>query len=1161
MTKHILMLSAATAALLAAPAFAAGPTTITTTVTTAQSTSTTGDLTISSTGAVQVNTANAPVVTMNSSNFVENDGTIANQGTTGAIGIFVNATTNPVVPTTGVTNTGTIVLSGTGVAKIGIQVAGVGGVYTGNVNLSGTSNIQITGDGSVGVLNDLGMTTKGNFNLAGNISITASDPNTTSVASLSSLVKQWGTLQGNLDIAQGSIFTAIGQGNFGVSILGDIQNCDPAVAACAANPAFGKGLFFNGGTVSVFGSLIPSGSVLNPEGGYALGIGGGIAEGVMNSGPINTSSGTPVASLFGSGLSVYPTVVIDPILLTGTARTLEIGVYTTDTINPGYSFYNRGSIQSSPIDANFSTTAMAIAGSGVGQLTSLAPTAAQLTADPTLAGKGGIFNSGVISASTSSSSSARAAVVDATALSLEDYSFVPRITVSGETRTTNNPTLGQIVASISGPMGGIAKAITISTKAVMPELDIVSHGSVSATATTTDTTISSLQAFAVQDTSNTLKTINNAGNISTSVTGLTNGLQVSRAIDLSLSTADNIVINNSGTIVGDILMGQSGNNHRIFVGNVGVVGTTGFAAGDGTKNSATNVTNAPIGTATVNGPASIIGNIDFGIGGNSSAPSILHIGGSASVVGKIFSRGAGVLDVQVDGNGRLVVGNTQTDGPLRTRDLRIFGGELDLSVSQGTLGTNPVITASGVATIASGSNVGLSFGSFISSPNPNAPVSQTLTLIDAIGSSQILVTDPQIAAFNAALRSKIPFLFQEHDISSANILSLSPDRHELRLTLTPKAPGAGGLGLTGNALTMFPYANAALTNDTELGAALINSITSNSTAQATYAQFAPDVSGGMRELAISLTDQATGQVAARQRTLRQFADQSGELTLWGNEFAQSFNLKGVTGSATTAYKDRGFGFVLGMDGGSKQDGWYGAAFTFYTGDVAGVAPLTSKTNTEWYMLTGYTDWKGRHLFFDTQATVGFGNLLGRRFLTLSSITRTAESKRTSMMGALGATMGATLKYAGINVVPHISLDGMTLREEKYTETGGGNGFDLAVGSYYATSLRTFVGSDFYRDINLGLFSLRPEARFGYRFDFLNNPVKLDTQFVSTIGSSGTFSGPFTLTGPNTGRGDLLAGFSLGASSETWSLGLNYDWVRGAHGSTTQVGTLSLLGRI
>jgi hypothetical protein len=77
------MLSAATAALVAAPVFAA--TTITTGVSTKQQTSTTGDLVISQSGAVAISIAGTPAVELNSDNFVLNQGNIANTGVNGAI--------------------------------------------------------------------------------------------------------------------------------------------------------------------------------------------------------------------------------------------------------------------------------------------------------------------------------------------------------------------------------------------------------------------------------------------------------------------------------------------------------------------------------------------------------------------------------------------------------------------------------------------------------------------------------------------------------------------------------------------------------------------------------------------------------------------------------------------------------------------------------------------------------------------------------------------------------------------------------------------------------------------------------------------------------------------------------------------------------------------
>jgi hypothetical protein len=134
----------------------------------------------------------------------------------------------------------------------------------------------------------------------------------------------------------------------------------------------------------------------------------------------------------------------------------------------------------------------------------------------------------------------------------------------------------------------------------------------------------------------------------------------------------------------------------------------------------------------------------------------------------------------------------------------------------------------------------------------------------------------------------------------------------------------------------------------------INVAASQQQAQQVFSQFAPDVSGGTREIAIMLTDQATGPVAARQRLLRSYGNVPGEMTLWGQEFTGQINNKGrVAADGTlTSYKDHGFGFALGVDGGSPRNGWYGGAFTFYSGDVTQQLPRATRTNTQWYMLTG-----------------------------------------------------------------------------------------------------------------------------------------------------------------------------------------------------------------
>ena len=73
-------------------------------------------------------------------------------------------------------------------------------------------------------------------------------------------------------------------------------------------------------------------------------------------------------------------------------------------------------------------------------------------------------------------------------------------------------------------------------------------------------------------------------------------------------------------------------------------------------------------------------------------------------------------------------------------------------------------------------------------------------------------------------------------------------------------------------------------------------------------------------------------------------------------------------------------------------------------------------------------------------------------------------------------------------------------------------------------------------------------------------MKLKAGFLST-GGIGTVTNALRFVGPDPDQGNTILGLGLGASNDTWQLGVNYDWVRGNHGSTTQVGTVTLLARI
>ncbi len=1156
------MLSAAAAALLSTPALAVGPTELKTVVTTAQKTSATGDLTIDSGAGINFKSATAALLTIDSSNTVNNGGALtgADQDSQTAVAINASGLTGSFL------SNGTIALGGSGTTKKAVYLTGTS-FFNGNITLDTGSAVTIVGDSSIGVASDSTATLNGDWTLGGTMSMAPSTANSSTVSG-TMLASLLGTTNGNVIISSGASWSATGNGAQGIVIGGAINACNKAVTPNCTE----IGTFANSGTLAVAGVGIRNPNKPNVEGGSVLIIQNSIAGGILNNGPASSSDGTVSATISGNGTQQAPTIVITPSPLIAAGQTMTIGVDSADTANPTYSFINRGSILASPEDPNVSAEAIQISGT---------------MSVPIVFGGNGLLTSGTITAGATSSTPGN--VVSATALEIGSNVTLPSIRVSSQT-STDGSSGGSISAIVSGPQGGVATAISIdgtpSTTAIVtsvPRIDVERGASIIASASAsvpTGTTIGTLSAIGIRDISNSLTTINNAGSIravatlSDATTGasltLTGGVvPVTHAVDASLNTVG-LNFTNSGLVQGDVLFG-SGSDTYFVQGN----GPSGVAVQSG----AVNFGFSSSGEST---------NVALGAVGSRGAGDFLHVGQFANVAGAITAQGT--LDVQIDGTGTLSVQNVGTT--LATRNFTVAGGStsngitnagtLNISVTQGVT-TAPVISASNMVTIGGGAQLNVTYGSFITETGSFVLI-QTPTGMLNVSDADVQRYSSQVDGSNGGT---LPFLFSSASISKANDTA---GHTNLLLQITAKS--VDQLGLTGYARAIQPLANIAIAKDTALGAAMIAGINSKADAQAAYDAFAPDVSGGIRAVAISLTDQATGQVGARLRDLRLFAKEEGELTLWGNQFGEYMathgqNVKGVPGvnepatctAATcgevnlSGFKDHGFGFSMGLDEGSPSTGWYGAAFTFYTGDVAETGDRNSKTQTLWYMLTGYSTWRGRGLFVDSQVNVGYGDFKGKRMLILdipasptvpadTTFTREADSKRAGLLASLGLTIGAQMKYGGLINIPQISLDGMTLREEGFTEANGGVGMDLTVKPYYANSLRVFLGDEIRTSISLGDFFLQPSARLGYRFDFLDDPVKLRAQFADNPGTLAKDPGAlFTIQGPDPSRGNVVAGAALNATTENWTIGLNYDFVRGSNSATEQVGTLSLLGRI
>ena len=1218
MTKHRLMLSAAAAALLAVATGAQADVEITTNTSTALTTATSGNISIGANGGVGI-TAASPTITINSNNSVTNNGFIANTGTANATGVLIDTSANGGVlfpPVTGFSSTGTIDLAGNGTGKRGIVVTG-GGTYYGPISLTGltgvgtglttqSSSMLIQGDTSVAFWLQQNSKVTSNILLGGGGIIQNGSTNSTQSDSIVVLLD--GALNGNFFNA-GQI-SAAGAGLIGIQVNGGINSCASAVGSAPAGftcPTVSGGSFVNSGVISLTGTGTPNQRGNNPESGSAVIIASSIAGGFVNAGP-GTGSNVPVALIAANGIVssgvVQPTVLIDPSRSVNAVTTTPrgpaiLGPVTTDIDGPnaGYSFINRGAIQAQPLDAQLSSAALIIQGNSSTYYTCLSASVGACTGvnagNPAL-NTGGLLSTGDISATSLTNVTSRASgTVSAAAIYVGPFATIPRLDIQQQTVGGSTQTQGTVKALVSGIGQGTANALTIGQNATVPAINIGRGASVIAQVETNTITPAAdvatasspfaLISQAIVDQSGSLKLLNNAGSITAVNTVLTPSagtvvLSIQRAVDLSASTAGGTTINNAGVILGDVLFSAAGNNNVLNVGNTGAADT---ANGTGVINTPSNYAilgESLISRPNTGAPSANHAVVDFGSGTGHK----LHVGAFGYMNADIRS-GAGALDVTVSNNGILYIANTTT--ALQANSfVASTNATLGLSISQSNLNSlTPVVQANSAN--LSGANLALQFGTFISSGFTAASVAnpsvQTVTLIRAA-----TLIDTTLADQNARLGQNTPFLFETPAESGIAPLSIGTSGGEqtLLLNLRPRsvnqfnANGTPGLNLDADTRNHFPFIAAALATDNDLGAAVatamtvyntpgvagsgINVAASQQQAQQVFSQFAPDTSGGGREIAIMITDQATGPVAARQRLLRQYGKVPGEMTLWGEEFTGQIHNKGRKNASgtTSSFKDHGFGFALGVDGGGPRNGWYGGAFTFYTGDVKQQLPRDSTTDTQWFMLSGYTHWQGRKLFLDTTISAAYGQFNTLRPLRLSGGTRIAESKHAGVMGALGAKTGLMMRFLGVDTDPYVSLDGLTLREDGYTERGGGTGMNLQVGSYYANSLRTALGVDFKKTLPIWGFEITPGARVGYRYELLNQPVKVKAAFEST-GGLATAGNILTFVGPDPDRGNTLLGVSLGAGTDTWHLGVNYDWLRGSNGSTTQVGTISVLGRI
>jgi len=525
--RPLLASSALATVFVAIAAPAAAETDISTAITTPVSTSSSGDIRITSTGSVKPSSGAA--VTIDSNNFVKNEGAIAIKNSSGAVGILANTNL-----TGDITNSGTITIDedynptdndndgdldgpfAQGNFRFGIHVL-PGGTYTGNILNSGTINIE--GNHSAGIAIDSAL--NGSLTTTGKISLLGDD----------SVGVSAGAVSGNVTIGSGSSTTVQGKNSVGVLLGGDIGG-----ALVIQGSVNSTGFRYT--TPPPDPSKLDSDDLL--QGGSAVVVSGSVAGGILldakpaDNDPNQTDEdhdGIPDAN---ETTAAITSLGAAPAMVIGSAtQDINIGAVASSTSGSGIVI--KGSVNGAGIYDGVSATGLSIGGTG--HAVNVA---------------GGMTVTGTVDATASKAS--------ATGVHIEAGASVPQIDVSGA-----------VTASGGGSDGAVATAILIDSGATV---NAISNSGTISGALSGDTG----SAAAIVDKSGTLALVQNDGTI-----GIANG-GAGTAIDLTANATGATVRQlaaGSGSaaplISGDILFG--GGNDTLDIQAGSVVGKVDFGGG------------------------------------------------------------------------------------------------------------------------------------------------------------------------------------------------------------------------------------------------------------------------------------------------------------------------------------------------------------------------------------------------------------------------------------------------------------------------------------------------------------------------------------------------------------------------------------------------------
>ncbi|MEA3004028.1 MAG: hypothetical protein QOH81_2816 [Sphingomonadales bacterium] len=499
-------------------------------------------------------------------------------------------------------------------------------------------------------------------------------------------------------------------------------------------------------------------------------------------------------------------------------------------------------------------------------------------------------------------------------------------------------------------------------------------------------------ATAIADRSGLLGLVQNSGQI---IAGSTGGTAI--AIDLGANATGATVRQvapSSGstipTITGNVLFGGGANLLDVEAGTF--TGNVLFGAG----------TVAMV----LAGGAQATGNVDFG-GGTGS----LVLNDAAALHGALA--GSGGIAVAVN-SGTLDLTNA---GTVQLGSLSIGSqGAFTVNVD-GAAGTHSLYQVAGQASFAPGAKVNLRLQSIGGSEG-------SFVILDAGSLSG--------AAQLTSVGGVVPFLFET---------GLVVDQANGDIALQVRRKTAAEIGLNRSESAMFTAAAQALDKDAAVAGTFL-SAQDAATLQSAFRQLLPDHAGAVFQ---AVSQSARAEMRVLTDPLSPLIDMGG----WGLLLQQVGwgDSKGAGNS--DSYRIVGWGAQAGPEFRLGPIGNVGLTLSYLAGSEKNGAGANQIVNNE-YELAGHwrARWNGLSAF--ARASAGYLTFDGTRYFSASdgsaTVSRTAKARWTGMAVTAAGGLSYEARAGAFSLRPAASVDFVRLRENGYSETGGGDAFDLNVAS-------------------------------------------------------------------------------------------------------------------